>query len=327
MKKILIIRLSSIGDIVLTTPVVRCLKTRVPEAEIHYLTKKQNQPLLQSNPYIDKVWLYDKNFSELLPRLRAEKFDFIADLHKNFRSRHVRMKLRKPSGTFSKLNLRKWIIVNFKVDRLPEISIVDRYFEAVRRLGVTNDGKGLDYFIPSEEEVDMSLLPPEFSTGFVAFVIGGKHTTKILPEEKVAEIIAGANKPVVLLGGMEDMERAGRITASAGKNVFNACGKLTINQSASLIRQSAQVVTNDTGLMHIAAAFGKKILSVWGNTIPEFGMYPYLDGKPETGSEIFEVKGLRCRPCSKIGFEKCPKGHFLCMNDQDAGAIIRSLNR
>ncbi|MGA2823469.1 MAG: glycosyltransferase family 9 protein [Bacteroidales bacterium] len=327
MKKILIIRFSSIGDIVLTTPVIRCLKTQLPEAEIHYLTKKQNQSLLQENPFLTRTWLYEKNFKELLPLLKAEKFDFIVDLHKNFRSLYVLFHLRKPYGTFQKLNLKKWMIVNFRIDRLPRIHIVDRYFAAVKSLDIVNDRKGLDYFIPSGEEVDLSLLPESFRQGFIAFVIGGKHTTKIFPEDKVVEVCRNVSRPVVLLGGEEDAERGRRVEKLAGPSVVNTCGRLSINQSASLIRQSAKVITNDTGLMHIAAAFDKTILSIWGNTIPEFGMAPYLDGKEKAISGIFEVKELSCRPCSKIGFEKCPKGHFRCMKEQDVDTMINILNR
>lgn len=327
MKKILIIRFSSIGDIVLTTPVIRCLKTQLPDAEIHYLTKKQNHSLLQENPFLTKSWLYEKNFKELLPRLKAEKFDFIVDLHKNLRSLYVLLHLQTPYGTFQKLNLKKWMIVNLKIDCLPGIHIVDRYFSAVKSLGIINDQKGLDYFIPSGEEVDLSVLPDQFRQGFIAFVIGGKHTTKMFPEDKVVEVCQKLSRPVVLLGGKEDVERGNRIKQLAGSNIFNACGRFSINQSASLIRQADKVITNDTGLMHIAAAFGKTILSIWGNTIPEFGMVPYLEGKENAVSEIFEVKGLSCRPCSKIGFEKCPKGHFRCMNEQDVNSMINALNR
>jgi ADP-heptose:LPS heptosyltransferase len=326
LKKILIIRFSSIGDIVLTTPVIRCLKTQLPEAEIHYLTKKQNQSLLQENPFLTRTWLYEKNFKELLPLLKAEKFDFIVDLHKNFRSLYVLFHLRKPYGTFQKLNLKKWMIVNLRIDRLPRIHLVDRYFASIKSLDIVNDRKGLDYYIPSGEEVDLSLLPGSFRQGFIAFIIGGKHTTKIFPEDKVVEVCRNVSQPVVLLGGKEDAERGSRIEKLSGPSVFNACGCFSINQSASLIRQSGKVITNDTGLMHIAAAFGKTILSIWGNTIPEFGMGPYLDGKENAVSGIFEVKELSCRPCSKLGFEKCPKGHFHCMKEQDVEAMINTLN-
>lgn len=326
MKKILIIRFSSIGDIVLTTPVIRCLKTQVQDAEIHYLTKKQNHTLLTANPFIHKIWLYDKNFDDLLPLLQAEKFDFIVDLHKNLRTFYVRTRLWRPSGTFSKLNLQKWMIVNLHLDRLSRIHIVDRYFKAVRSLGVKNDHKGLDYFIPSGDEVALSSLPGPFQNGFIAIVIGGKHTTKIFPEDRVTEVCRKMKRPVILLGDKNDAERGKRIMQKVGPTVFNSCGGFSINQSASLIRQSEKVLTNDTGLMHIAAAFGKPILSVWGNTIPEFGMYPYLEGKEKADSAVFEVRGLDCRPCSKIGFDKCPKGHFRCMKDQDTEGMIQILN-
>lgn len=326
MKKILIIRFSSIGDIVLTTPLIRCLKDQLPEAEIHYLTKKQNHSLLQENPYLSKIWLYDGNFNELLPGLKTENFDFIADLHKNLRSFYVLSHLRKPNGTFYKLNLEKWMIVNLRINRLPHVHIIDRYFAAVKHFKISNDHKGIDYFIPAAEEVDLSVLPEQFRNGFIAFVIGGKHTTKIFPEDKVAEVCREVSLPVVLLGGKDDEERGRLIEQLAGSGVFNACGMFSVNQSASLIRQAGKVITNDTGLMHIAAAFGKNIASIWGNTIPEFGMYPYLEGKGNAVSAIFEVKGLSCRPCSKLGFDKCPKGHFRCMKDQDTNGMINFLN-
>lgn len=305
---------------------IRCLKKQLPDAEIHYLTKTQNHLLLQENPFLSKIWLYEKNFKELLPCLKSENFDFIVDLHKNIRSSYVLFHLRKPYGTFQKLNLKKWLIVNLKIDLLPRIHIVNRYFGAGKRLSIRNDGEGLDYFIPSGEEVDLSIFPETFRKGFIAFVIGGKHTTKIFPEEKVVEVCCKISKPVILLGGKEDEKRGHRIEQLAEGTVFNACGRFSINQSASIIRQAGKVITNDTGLMHIAAAFGKTILSIWGNTIPEFGMYPFLEGKENAVSSIFEVKGLSCRPCSKLGFGNCPKGHFRCMKDQDVEAMINFLN-
>jgi ADP-heptose:LPS heptosyltransferase len=323
-KKFLVIRFSSIGDIVLTTPVIRCLKTAFPDAEIHYLVKKQFQPLLASNPYLSKLWLYEDNFHELIPRLKKENFDHIIDLHKNFRSLCVRMRLLRTASSFHKLNLHKWLIVNFRINILPGIHLVDRYFRAVERMNVKNDGKGLDYFIPDGEEIDLATIPFSLQQGYIVFVIGGKHTTKILPWDKVAYLCKEIGKPVILLGGMEDMERGERIAGLAGERVYNACGKYSINQSASLVRQAEKVITNDTGLMHIAAAFSKPVLSVWGNTIPGFGMFPYFPAGSDRYSKIFEVKGLSCRPCSKIGFSDCPKKHFRCMNDQDINSIVKA---
>jgi len=317
MPKILVIRLSSIGDIILTSPIIRCLKEQMPGVAIHYLIKKQYEPILAANPYISKIWTYDGSFGSLIPDLKTEKFDYIIDLHKNARSCYLKARLLRPSRSYPKLNLEKWMIVNLKVNRLPGIHIVDRYFKACRDLGITNDGKGLDYFVPPGEEVKTDLLPLEFQHGFIAFVIGGKHNTKILPEDQVAEICSAITWPVILLGGKEDHARGERILSNTSGKVLNACGLYSINQSATLIRQATRVITNDTGLMHIAAAFKKPVVSVWGNTIPEFGMYPYLPEEWKDQSRIFEVNGLNCRPCSKIGFEKCPKKHFRCMNDQD----------
>jgi ADP-heptose:LPS heptosyltransferase len=321
-RKILVIRFSSIGDIVLTTPVVRCLKQQIPGAEIHYLVKSQNREILEANPYVDKIWLYDHNFDDLIPMLKSQHFGFVVDLHKNYRSSFVKARLNVPSAGFPKLNARKWLAVNLKLNLLPEMHIVDRYFRAVARLNVKNDGQGLDYFIPAGDEVDPEDLPGRHRHGYLAVVIGGKHHTKIFPPGQVAEVCRRLNFPVILLGGKEDRERGDQIVAETGALVLNGCGSYSLGQSASLVRQSRAVLTNDTGLMHIAAAFRKPIVSVWGNTIPGFGMYPYLPGSSKELSLVAEVKGLSCRPCSKLGFQECPKGHFRCMQEIDLGGIV-----
>jgi len=117
-----------------------------------------------------------------------------------------------------------------------------------------------------------------------------------------------------LLGGEEDHATGEQILKSCKTPVYNACGKFTINQSASLVRQAWMIITHDTGLMHIAAAFRQRIITIWGNTVPEFGMYAY---RPHPDSTWFEVRDLRCRPCSKLGYKKCPKKHFRCIRDID----------
>jgi ADP-heptose:LPS heptosyltransferase len=319
--KILLIRFSSIGDIVLTTPVVRCLKEQVDNCEVHYLTKEQFLPILAHNPYIKKIHTIKKEVEEVIDALRAEKFDCVIDLHRNLRTAKVKMKLHVPSRSFNKLNIEKWLAVNLKWNRLPDVHIVDRYLETVRSLGVTNDGKGLDYFLSTGDEVSSGELPPTHQDGYIAFAIGAQHATKRLPTEKISSICGLLNRPVILLGGKEDNVRAEEIKDAVGKNIFNACGKFTLSGSASLVKNAKLVITHDTGLMHIAAAFKKKIYSVWGNTIPAFGMYPYLPGE---GSKIFEVKDLYCRPCSKLGYDKCPQGHFKCMKEIEVDQIIQT---
>ncbi|TPE44011.1 glycosyltransferase family 9 protein [Pontibacter mangrovi] len=317
MPKILILRFSSIGDIVLTTPVIRCIKQQVPGAEVHYVTKKAFQSIVANNPYVDKVHVLGEKLGDLVQALKAENFDYVVDLHNNLRTRVIKARLGKPSRSFNKLNYEKWLMVNFKRNRLPDVHIVQRYLDAAAALGVKDDGGGLDYFIPAQDEVDVHTLPEGFQNGYVAFAIGAQHYTKRLPTERIIELCERLQQPVILLGGKEDAatgeEIAAHFSASNKQQatiIYNACGKYNLHGSASLVRQATQVVSHDTGLMHIAAAFQKEIISVWGNTIPEFGMYPF-----RTKYKVLEVQGLSCRPCSKIGYSKCPKGHFKCMRD------------
>jgi ADP-heptose:LPS heptosyltransferase len=323
--KILILRFSSIGDIVLTSPVIRCVKQQIAGSEVHFLTKKNFESVIADNPYIDKIFLLENNLPEIINQLKKENYDYIIDLHHNLRTWRIKRALGKKAFSFNKLNFEKWLITNFKINKLPNKHIVDRYFETVDKLGVTNDFKGLDFFINSKNNVDLTNLPEIFKEGYIAFAIGGQHATKRLPTEKIISICRKIEEPILLLGGKEDALTAEKISSFCGKNkTYNACGKYNLQQSASLIKQAKKVITHDTGLMHIAAAFKKDVISVWGNTIPEFGMYPYLAGEK---SKIIEVKELSCRPCSKIGFKKCPKKHFYCMNLIDENDIIDALKQ
>ena len=312
--KILIIRFSSIGDIVLTTPVIRCLQQQLAdEVELHFLTKNQYKSILTSNPRIAKVYGIEKSTNEIIEDLKLEQYDYIIDLHKNLRSKRVIRKLKVLSFTFDKLNYQKWLLTTFKINKLPKIHIVERYLNAVKPLGVENDGLGLEYYIPENDVVDLKTLPLTHQNGYVSFAIGAQHNTKRLPLEKMFQLLQQLNLPVVLLGGKEDVAAAEFIQQTVGEKVFNGCGKFNLNQSASLVKQSKVLLTHDTGLMHIGAALGVSIVSVWGNTIPEFGMYPYYPKNSEK-FVIIENNELSCRPCSKIGYDKCPKKHFNCMN-------------
>ncbi len=319
MKKILIIRFSSIGDIVLTTPVIRCIKEQKLNIEIHYLTKKGFKGILEHNPYITKIHTIENDVKEISAELKNEKFDFVIDLHNNIRSMQVKKIIGKQTSVFKKLNFKKWILVNFKINKMPAVHIVDRYMKTVEQLGVKNDNKGLDYFIPEKDNILIASLPHTHQNGYIGFVIGAKHFTKQLPTEKIISICKKLNQPIVLLGSKDDAMRASIIENAVGSNIFNACGKYNLNQSASVIEQSKKIISHDTGLMHIAVAFKKEIVSVWGNTVPAFGFAPYL---PNSKSKIVEVQNLSCRPCSKIGYDKCPRGHFKCMEEIDESEIV-----
>ena len=320
MVKFLIIRFSSIGDIVLTSPVIRCLKKQVEGARIHYLVKQKFGTLVSANPFIDKVHLFENDLNKTIKELKSENFDYIIDLHNNMRSSFVKLRIRAIPFSFHKQNFNKWLLVHLKINRLPGISIVDRYLDPLKSFDVVNDGKGLDFFIPKKDIVNTVTFPVTFRKGFIVFAIGANHVTKQMPVEKIIDLIKNINLPVILLGDGNDKIQGDQIVSAAGNNVLNACGLYNINQSASIVKQSKVVISHDTGLMHIAAAFGKKIISVWGNTVPEFGMYPY---QPDPDSRIIQVENLKCRPCSKLGFKKCPKKHFRCMNDINSEQVVR----
>ena len=202
--KILIIRFSSIGDIVLTTPVIRVLKQQLPEAEIHYCTKKSFHQVLIANPYIDKFHFLEDSLQLLVNQLKAEKFDQVIDLHKNLRTKILKTQLGVSSKSYEKLNWEKWLMVNLKKNILPKIHIVDRYLKTVEHLKVKYDGQGLDYFIPANDEVEINSLPTELQSGFYVYAIGGQHETKKLPLNKIKEVITSINYPLILLGGKED---------------------------------------------------------------------------------------------------------------------------
>jgi ADP-heptose:LPS heptosyltransferase len=334
--KFLIIRFSSIGDIVLTTPVIRCLKKQVPDAEIHFLTKSTYHQILASNPYVDKIHLLEQSLLSVITELKRENFDCIIDLHHNLRSMKVKDALKIKSYSYQKLNVKKWIYTSLKWNLLPDIHVVDRYMETVKTLGVKNDGEGLDYFISREDTLNETDLPTSHSAGYIGVVIGAALNTKKYPFHHVKKICELLDHPIVLLGGLEDADEGDRIAASDKIKIYNACGKFGLNESADLVRRAKLVVTNDTGLMHIAAAYKRQVISLWGNTVPEFGMYPYygsnyLERTADNGKnipyDIVEIKNLSCRPCSKIGYDICPRGHFKCMEKIDPDNVVALIRK
>jgi ADP-heptose:LPS heptosyltransferase len=297
------------------------LRHEFPDAEIHYITKSTYKILLVNNPYIDKIYTIDREITEVLPELKHEKYDLIIDLHRNLRTYRLKLALHTKSYQFPKINVKKWLLTTFKINKLPPEHIVDRYFKCIDELGIKNDKKGLDYFIPKQDEINLKEfhIPKEY----IVFAIGAKFATKRLPTKKIIEIISKLPQTVVLLGGKADKNIAREIS-DACSNTIEFCGDFNLNQSASVVKQSQKVITHDTGLMHIAAAFSKHIISIWGNTVPEFGMYPYMP-QISNNYSIHEVENLDCRPCSKIGYQSCPKKHFNCMEQQNIEEIVKDI--
>ena len=325
--KILVIRLSSIGDIIWTTPVVRCLKKQIKDVELHYCTKIQYRSLVEANPYIDKLHYLENDLSSLIEELKKEQYDFVVDLHKNIRSFMIKFKLGVRSASYNKLWVQRFFFTKFQINFMPNCHVVDRYMDTVKQLGVTNDDQGIDYIIPAHEEIDINSLPEDFRNGYIAFVIGGSGYTKILPFEKMVQLCDKISRPVVLIGSKEDYEAGKKLEDFFNQSiadesfeeglqklnkktvVYNACGRFSIGQSASLVKQSDYVFGHDTGLTHLGAAFRKTIFSIWGGTVPN-NFYSY-----GTRFYILENTDLKCRPCSKSGRKKCPRGHFKCMKE------------
>ena len=322
--KILVLRFSSIGDIVLTSPVTRCLKQQVPGALVHFATKAAFADLVRYDPHVDKVHELHGSLCELIDVLRAEHFDQVIDLHHNLRTARIKRALGIPAHSFPKLNLEKWLLVNFKYDRLPHMHIVDRYLSTVAHLGVRNDERGLELFIPPERRVPIAELPPAHAPGYIAIAPGAAHATKQLPLHRWVQLAKLIPGPLIVVGGTQEQDVARAMVSEVGGRAFDATGRYDILGSASLIAGARAVAAHDSGAMHIAAAFQRPLVSIWGNTVPAFGMGPYMPQHPER-THIAEVQGLPCRPCSKIGHARCPQGHFRCMELQDLPAIAARL--
>lgn len=319
--KILVVRFSSMGDIIYTTPVVRCLKTQLPEAEIHFLTKPTFKYIYENNPYIDRLLLLKPTLAETIQEIKAENYDYLIDLHNNLRTSMIKLRTGIKSSTYQKQRIRKWLSLKLHLKLVPNIHLVERYLKTVKFLGVKNDGKPIDYYLKAQYDVK-ELLPESHQSKYVAFIIGATHFTKRMPNEKIISICRKIDLPVVLLGGQDVKANGYEIVNAIGANIYNACGATSLDESVYLVSKAQRIIGFDTGLTHIAEAFEKPIASIWGGTVPELlGVQPYM----VRDAEVIGIN-LPCRPCSKFGLEKCPLGHFKCMNNIPEEFVIDFAN-
>lgn len=320
--KILVIRFSSMGDIIYTTPVVRCLKEQLPDTEIHFLTKEAFKYIYQNNPYLTKLHTLKPKLKDTISDIKTEQFDLIIDLHNNLRTSIIKFSTQIPSSTYKKDRINKWLALKLKWKRFiaPE-HLVDRYMETVKFLDVKNDNKPIDYYIAKTYNL-ADFLPESHRPKFVAFVIGATHFTKRLPNHKIIDICKELDLPIVLLGGKDVAENASLIKAAIGDQVYSTCGQTNLDQSVYLVSQAHKVIGFDTGLTHISEAFNRPLASVWGGTTPELlGVQPY-----QISDSLIAGVDLSCRPCSKFGLEKCPLGHFNCMENISTAEIVNFIN-
>jgi heptosyltransferase-2 len=203
--RLLFIRFSSIGDIVLTTPAVRCAKNQIPGVEIHFLTKLSMKDLLIGNPYIHHCHFLENNIDETITALKEIPFDYVIDLHQNIRSWKIKKALGVPFFSYKKLSLQKWLLAKLQINFLPKTHVCERYIDTLQHFKVVNDGMGLDYFFPKDYSFKAANLPTSHLAGFVAFVIGASYLNKKMPVEKWIELAKQIKKPIVLIGGKEDI--------------------------------------------------------------------------------------------------------------------------
>ena len=328
-KKILIIRFSSIGDIVLASPVFRCVKKQLPDAQVHFLTKLSYKIVTAANPFIDKFFYYENNMEELIVRLKAENYDHVIDLHNNIRSNKIKRLLACDTHTIEKLTFQKFLLTQLNIDVMPDRHITQRSLDTVFALGVKDDGGGLDYFIAKEYELKRDDIPTSHLAGFIVIVIGATYFTKRFPVHKIIELCNKINHPIILLGGKEDAANGKIIADNDSVKIYNACGKFNISESADIIKKAKLVVSNDTGMQYIACALKRPVIALWGGTSPDLDVEPYYGSNFLNNQQkpIYEniVLNLKCQPCSKYGLNKCPLDHFNCMEKINVDELVEKV--
>ncbi len=338
--KTLVIRFSSIGDVVLASPLIRALRSRFPSSQIDFMVRKEYSELIRYNPNLNHTFEFDaqggfqelRRFKEII---RHEKYDLIIDIHNSLRSRYIRsFSGAKDIVVINKRIFARTILVRLKKNCYQDIvSIADRYIEPVGIYGIENDSQGLEVFIPDEimNKVlrKMSSLKVRTFEKVVGFCPSAKHATKRWPEERFIEagiqLVHELKAKIILFGGKSDTVVCTAIANGINKNseeeyAVEYSDQFSLLETAAAMQFCDVIVTNDSGLMHIAAAMKKKIVAIFGPTVREFGFFPV-----GTKNIVIERKGLYCRPCSHIGRSICPEGHFRCMNEIQIDNVVHAI--
>lgn len=335
LRKVLLIRLSSIGDIILSTPMLRAFKTAYPDAELHFLTREEFGDLLRHSPWIDRLITIETaggrgELRALNLRLMAERYDAVFDLHNNFRSRVLRNGLSNRVHVIHKRSFRRLLLTRLHINTMRNVPPVpERYIETARRYGLRPDGAP-PVLHPSDtarENARRILVERDVdpdSPG-IGLCVGAKHFTKRWPVERFEELaeqlhVRGAH--LLLLGGAEDRNTAAAILRRVPDRIVDLTGALSLMETAAAMTSCAVVVANDSGLMHMATAVGTPVVALFGSTVREFGFFP-----SHAPAEVIEISGLSCRPCTHIGRAACPRGHFSCLRDIPATRVLDAIDR
>jgi ADP-heptose:LPS heptosyltransferase len=316
---ILLIRLSSLGDIVLTTSLIATLRERYPSGKIELVISKEYESLIPSISGLTHVHVFDKSsgisgLQELRRKLRTEQFDHVLDLHNVLRTKMLRRGLGKTVIVINKRTFLRWLLVKFKIDRLiNEPDVIGRYFETAASLGVKDSGAGPTFHIHAAHDSKRIAIAP-----------GSRHWNKRWPAEyfaTVAKRLIENGYHIDIHGSEADRSIADGIVEALPMGTFNNyTGKLNLTEVASTVAEAGAIITNDSGLMHVAEAVGTKVIAIFGPTVKQFGFAPR-----NPNAVVLEVTGLYCRPCTAIGLDHCPEKHFRCMTEIKPEKVLHEL--
>lgn len=332
--RILLIRLSSIGDIILTTPLIRLLQQRFPGAELDFVIKKRFTDLVKANPHLNHIYAYDESlgFADLARirrAIRQRRYEVVLDLHKNLKSLFLTAGLTGCRlWRLQKFGLKRFLLVYLKWNWYREIvPVYRRYIDTAASLQVRDDGLGPEFFLASETKAQvLRLLSAEnLAPGRPAIAIApgaGFFTKRWLPDRfaRVAhDLQRNLGAQILIIGGTQDQSWATEIKNQLNGPVLNLAGRLSLMETACVLAQCDLLIANDSGMMHLASALGIKVVAIFGATVAEFGFFPFA-----AQSRVLQ-RPLRCRPCSHIGSHKCPQGHFRCMKEIQTDQVYQAV--
>ena len=330
-QSICIIRLTSLGDIVLLSPLMRVLRKTWPNARIDMIIAEHCSEIMKYNPHIDNLYVINtkKGTASFLKqwfslKQQLPKYDVVLDVHCSLRSRIIRQGLGNTVLKYDPARALKRDIVKNKT-RIPIDSIIPvpiRYFTVFKGYDdIRIDDEGLEYWL--QQDVIQGVYPTRrMQTGQnIIMVPGAKHATKRWPPEYFAELLQLLHheyqQPLILLGGPDDAELCATIEQLSSIPVQNLAGTMSLHDITAYMNSAACIIGNDSGLMHIAASRHIPIVTMFGSTVPEFGFLPY-----HTPYQIASIE-LPCKPCTHIGKEKCPLGHFSCMKELTPNIVFK----
>jgi heptosyltransferase-2 len=327
---ILAVRFSSIGDVLLTTPLLRSIRERHPGSSITVLTKPAHAPLLSHNPHVTQVLSVEpeRSLPELAAELRAGRYTDLLDLHDSFRSRMLRALVPGNWTSYPKHRVARALLIHTKRNWYGSWKpVAERYFAAARHLDVRPDGRPPEFFLAAEarQKIDQWLAAAGLAQdqSMIAVAPGAAHATKRWPAQHwqaLIDRIIGQGKDVVIVGGAADQPLATALTLKGAGRVVSAAGHFGLQETGAVVERSATLVSGDTGVMHIATAVGTPVVALFGPTVKEFGFFPYTPA-----SRVIELD-LSCRPCSSKGGARCPLGHHRCLVDIGPEIVLAALS-